>query len=129
MTGADTTSLRAAQLRFGGAFLAANHSNNKGDRMKNNNQFVTRPTYHDFERRQRTHNRRTIDGTITGSGKCCGYCICSIHPGYLTEKQRFQHDCLARNCYSYIPKEKPVHSDLQFFNNSMQTALAAVAGL
>ena len=81
-------------------------------------------TYADLERKQATpFRRRTIDGSITGSNKCVGYCLFDDHPGYLTEKQRHNHNCLANNCYHYIAKEKS--TEPRFFNITMQSALAS----
>lgn len=52
------------------------------------------------------HNRRLIDGTVTGCGKCVGYCEYCEHSGFLTKEQRKQHDCIGKGCYYYIPKER-----------------------
>jgi len=56
-----------------------------------------------------THNKRCIDGSITGCGKCIGYCQFREHPGYLTKKLRKEHDCINKGCRYYIPK---THSTL-----------------
>lgn len=50
------------------------------------------------------HCRRCIDNTVTGSNKCVGYCQCSQHPGFLTEKQRKLHDCIKKQCFHYVAK-------------------------
>lgn len=50
------------------------------------------------------YERRCIDGTTTGSNKCCGYCQYAEHPGFLTTKQRREHDCLGKSCFYYVPK-------------------------
>lgn len=45
--------------------------------------------YSSLDRKQNhTHNRRTIDGSITGCGKCVGYCQFSDHSGFLTKEQQ-----------------------------------------
>jgi len=54
------------------------------------------------------HHRRCIDGRITGSGKCVGYCEYEGHPGYLTKELRKHHDCINKSCHHYYPKEKKV---------------------
>ena len=63
--------------------------------------------YSSLDRKQNhTHNRRTIDGSITGCGKCVGYCQFSDHSGFLTKEQRKEHDCIGKGCHYYIPKPK-----------------------
>lgn len=51
-------------------------------------------------------NRRCIDGSITGCGNCVGYCQFHEHPGFLTQKQRQEHDCIIKKCHYYIPKPR-----------------------
>ncbi len=53
-----------------------------------------------------SHDRRCIDGHITGSNKCVGYCEFCFHSGYLTEKLREKKDCLEKGCNYYLPKIK-----------------------
>ena len=63
--------------------------------------------YSYFDRKQNhTHNRRTIDGTITGCSKCVGYCQFSEHSGFLTEEQRKEHNCIGKGCHYYLSKPK-----------------------
>ncbi len=62
-------------------------------------------SYYD-QKQNHTHNRRCIDGTVTGCGKCVGYCQFSVHSGFLTEEQRKEHNCLGKSCYYYLPKPK-----------------------
>ena len=50
------------------------------------------------------HNRRCIDGQITGCGKCVGYCQYTVHPGFLTERHRREHQCMEHGCHYYIAK-------------------------
>lgn len=50
------------------------------------------------------YNRRCIDNSITGCGKCVGYCQYSAHPGFLTEKLRRQHNCIGKQCFYYLAK-------------------------
>ncbi len=50
------------------------------------------------------HNRRCIDGKITGCGKCVGYCQYKVHPGFLTEKHRREHHCVEHGCRYYVAK-------------------------
>lgn len=56
------------------------------------------------------HNRKCIDGRITGCGKCVGYCKYEGHPGFLTEGQRVSHNCIGNECKYYIPKPERVRS-------------------
>ena len=51
------------------------------------------------------HHRRCIDGSVTGCGKCVGYCSFCEHPGYLTKELRKQHDCIKKGCYYYSAKD------------------------
>lgn len=51
-----------------------------------------------------SHNRRCIDNTVTGCNKCVGYCQYDLHPGFLTEKLRKQHDCIGKKCFHYLAK-------------------------
>ena len=58
-----------------------------------------------YEKKSGSHtNRRCIDGSITGCGKCVGYCQYREHPGFLTKIQREEHDCINKKCSYYIPK-------------------------
>lgn len=52
------------------------------------------------------YNRRLIDGSITGCGNCVGYCRYDEHPGFLTRKQRQEHNCIVNGCIYYVPKVK-----------------------
>lgn len=52
------------------------------------------------------HNVRCIDGSITGCGKCVGYCKFNDHPGYLTKKMRQEHDCVKKGCHYYKSKNR-----------------------
>ena len=64
-------------------------------------------TYSDCERSYgEGHNRRCIDGRMTGSGKCVGYCRYDGHPGFLTREQRKEHNCIQKECFYYLPKVK-----------------------
>lgn len=58
------------------------------------------------ERSKDKYNRRCIDGSITGCGNCVGYCQYAEHRGFLTEKQRHEHNCLGKSCFYYLPKTK-----------------------
>ena len=62
-------------------------------------------SYFDNKQKQ-THNRRTIDGTITSCGKCVGYCQFSEHSGFLTKEQRKEHNCIGKGCHYYLSKPK-----------------------
>lgn len=67
------------------------------------------------------HKRKCIDGKVTGSGKCVGYCRFNGHRGYLTSELRKQHNCLGKDCYYYSPKEKET-----IFFNAMAKSLSAL---
>ena len=56
--------------------------------------------------RMGNHNQKCIDGRITGSGNCVGFCMYYIHPGFLTSDLRKQHDCIGKQCNHYIEKSK-----------------------
>ena len=43
---------------------------------------------------------------IHGCGKCVGYCAYKGHEGYLTSELRKQHNCLEKECYHYVKREK-----------------------
>lgn len=63
--------------------------------------------YEQMENKCRSkYERRCIDGKITGCGNCVGYCQYSEHPGFLTAKQRDKHDCINKQCFYYIAKER-----------------------
>lgn len=68
--------------------------------------------YEQYEKQSRTvHNRRCIDGRITGSNKCVGYCEYIEHSGFLTLEQRKQHRCIEKGCFYYINKERKLNRD------------------
>lgn len=52
------------------------------------------------------YNRRCIDGTVTGCGKCVGYCAFYEHTGFLTKELRKQHNCLKKGCRYYVARVK-----------------------
>ena len=62
-------------------------------------------SYYD-SKQNHTHNRRCIDGTVIGCGKCVGYCQFLGHSGFLTKQQRKEHNCIGKGCYYYLPKPK-----------------------
>ena len=69
--------------------------------------FASATTYNTYESHKNTpHHRKCIDGKITGSGKCVGYCEFRDHPGYLTKELRRKHNCIKKGCNYYVPKEK-----------------------
>lgn len=53
--------------------------------------------------------RICIDGHITGSNKCAGYCQYEEHPGFLTTELMKQHNCIKKGCYHFIAKSKKPH--------------------
>ncbi len=52
------------------------------------------------------HVRRCINGVKTGCNKCVAYCRYDGHPGFLTEKQRKEHNCIEKGCHYYVAKER-----------------------
>jgi len=83
--------------------------------------------YEQYEKQSRTvHNRRCIDGKITGSNNCVGYCKYSEHSGFLTTKQRKEHKCIEKECFYYIAKERTPKSTFvtqkESVENFMETA-------
>ncbi len=62
--------------------------------------------YYSFDKQCPGHNRICINGTITGSGNCVGYCKYAAHPGFLTRKQRQEHNCLGKGCFYYVAKPR-----------------------
>lgn len=50
--------------------------------------------------------RKSIDGSIVGCSNCVGFCQFEGHPGFLTKKQRKQHNCINKKCFYYISKPK-----------------------
>ncbi len=73
--------------------------------------------------------RRCIDNTITGSNKCVGYCQYSGHPGFLTDKQRKEHNCIGKQCYHYLPKpQKNKHLQKTIIDQS-KTVLSTIRRL
>ena len=67
-----------------------------------------------FSSNRNPHIRKCIDGSVTGCGKCVGYCNYRGHPGYLTKELRRQHNCVKKSCRYYESKEKPVRSTSPF---------------
>lgn len=67
-----------------------------------------------------THDRRTIDGTITGCGKCVGYCQFSEHSGFLTKEQRKEHNCIGKECHYYLSKPKAEKVKISRKNNTTE---------
>lgn len=62
--------------------------------------------YEQFEKRCKNHERRCIDGRLTGSNKCVGYCKFEGHPGFLTKELRKRYNCLGKGCNYYVGKPK-----------------------
>ena len=82
-------------------------------------------TYSAYESQLKTpHHRKCIDGTITGCGKCVGYCQYQEHPGFLTKDLRKEHNCIKKGCYYYLPKVKRVEKV-----NSMSAAIYTISGM
>lgn len=63
--------------------------------------------YSDYDKPYKSKfNRRLINGKVTNCGNCVGYCQCDEHPGFLTREQRKQHNCIFKECFHYLAKEK-----------------------
>ena len=75
--------------------------------------------YYD-SKQNHTHDRRTIDGTITGCSKCLGYCQYSEHSGFLTKEQRKEHNCIGNGCHYYLPKPKTAKVKTSRKNNTTE---------
>lgn len=51
--------------------------------------------------------RKSIDGSIVGCSNCVGFCQFEGHPGFLTKKQRKQHNCISKKMFLlHIKTEK-----------------------
>lgn len=68
----------------------------------------------------KTHNRRCIDGSITGCGKCVGYCQFAEHEGFLTESLRKKHQCVEKSCHYYLSKPKQERASHHKDNHSTE---------
>ena len=63
--------------------------------------------YHYYEKQSKNrYNLRCIDGQHTNCGNCVGYCRYAMHEGFLTRKQRKEHNCIGKQCDYYLPKPK-----------------------
>ncbi len=62
------------------------------------------------EQSGRKHERRCINGKITGSGQCVGYCLFQNHPGFLTEDLQKKHRCEIRDCRFFLPKPQKLRN-------------------
>lgn len=63
-------------------------------------------------------NRRCIDGHITGSGNCVGYCIYNVHSGFLTKELLKAHNCIENNCFYYLQKVRLRKPQVENINRS-----------
>lgn len=62
-------------------------------------------TYLQYEKEHGSgHHRRCIDGKMTSSGNCVGFCRYYGHKGFLTEDLRKEHNCTRRGCDWYLAK-------------------------
>ncbi len=52
---------------------------------------------------------RCIDGNVTSRSKCGGYCVCKLHPGYLTQSLTEQHHCVEKECAYYYIRSADEH--------------------
>lgn len=50
--------------------------------------------------------KKCIDGRITGSNKCCGFCNYAGHPGFLTQRNIADHQCLKKECMYFIERTR-----------------------
>jgi len=91
------------------------------------------PDYSYYDKKQGSdRNRRCIDGSITGCGKCVGYCQYPEHSGFLTEEQRKEHDCIGKGCFYYLPKpkaEKPQPKTKDISDEIVKRASEVISGL
>ncbi len=70
-------------------------------------------------------NRRCIDGHITGSGNCVGYCMYDVHSGFLTKELREAHNCIENGCLYYLQKTKPIKPQIEISNRSSEVVKMA----
>ena len=90
--------------------------------------------YNLYEKAERSRfERRSIDGTIVGCSKCCGYCQYEEHPGFLTEKQIKEHSCINKQCYHFIKKpiyeKKLKHPKSPLLLDYIQKSLSDIEGV
>jgi len=86
---------------------------------------ITTNEYNTFDSKKNSnHNRKRIDGIITGRGKCVGYCKYINHPGFLTDDLRTKQKCLDKKCIYYIPKPKKNLRINAVKNNEQENILA-----
>lgn len=82
--------------------------------------------YSYYERKYPVNHRPRIDGKITGSNNCTGYCECYLHRGFLTKKLEESHECRKKQCNYYKPKIKKEPLTLKYI---VQEALFNCQGL
>lgn len=70
-------------------------------------------------------NRRCIDGRITGSGNCVGYCTYNAHGGFLTKELREAHNCIEYGCFYYLQKVKLKKPQVENINRSSEVVKMA----
>lgn len=81
-------------------------------------------SYHE-EKCGNSKNRRCIDGHITGSGNCVGYCTYDAHNGFLTKELREEHNCIENGCFYYLQKVKSKKSQVEDSNRSSEVVKIA----
>ena len=76
--------------------------------MKHEIVYTTRPNAYSVQENScnSPHRRKCIDGSITSTGKCVGYCTFYEHPGFLTKELRQEHNCVKKGCHYYSQKVK-----------------------
>ena len=102
--------------------------------METTLQFSTRTqNYEQLEARfGNGHNRRLINGKTTGCGNCVGYCRFAGHPGFINDRQRNAHQCVARDCLYYVAKPvriRNIPAQKSLSNQLMALAKEAVSGM
>ena len=80
-------------------------------------------TYEKAEKKYglKNHNRRCIDGKITGCGNCVGYCMYCEHSGFLTKELRREHNCIGKQCRHYIEKSYNKEMSYNPFENILKS--------
>lgn len=67
--------------------------------------------YEQYEKQSHSkYNRRCIDNSVVGCSKCVGYCQYDVHPGFLTAELRKKHNCIGKQCFHYVAKQKKKHT-------------------
>ena len=56
------------------------------------------------------HDLKCINGRYTASSKCIGFCFCSDHSGFITDKLMLEHHCPERSCRYFLEKPAKIRT-------------------